>query len=136
MRVGVLTGLTVEARLLDGLAGEPQSPLIARAGACARRAHDEAERLVASGAIAIVSFGIAAGLDPQVRAGDLIFADRVILPSGRSIATDPEWLRSARSRAGRPNTFIGPVAGTDRLLATAVSIRARRRVPSLARDRD
>lgn len=127
MRVGVLTGLTAEARLLQGSSFDPtQSPLIARAGACAERAYDEAERLVIAGASAIVSFGIAAGLDPRLRAGDLIFADRVILPDGRSIATDADWLSSATGqvRNSGANTFVGPVAGTDRLLATAADKRS------------
>lgn len=126
MRIGVLTGLTVEARLLQGSVFErTQAPLIARAGACAKRAFDEAERLVAAGAGAIVSFGIAAGLDPRLQPGDIVLADRVILPDGRTVDTDPDWLGSARAQAGQPSarTYIGPVAGTDRLLATAADKR-------------
>ena len=126
MRIGVLTGLTAEARLLHGSAfALAQAPLIARAGACAKRAFEEAERLVAAGAGAIVSFGIAAGLDPRLKPGDLILADRVVLPDGRSIDTDPDWLGSARAQAGRPSrgTYIGAVAGTDRLLASAAEKR-------------
>jgi len=127
MRIGVLTGMTAEARLLRGSASHPlQAPLIARAGACAKRAADEAERLVAAGAGAIVSFGIAAGLDPGLRPGDLVFADRVILPDGGTLETDPDWLQSARAQAGRSSarSFIGPVAGTDRLLASAADKRS------------
>lgn len=124
MRVGVLTGLTAEARLLHAFAADQaHAPLVARAGASAVRAADEAERLVALGAVAIVSFGIAAGLDPRLEAGDLIFADRVVLPGGRSVPTDPEWLKAASARAGLPRSFIGPVAGTDRLLATVADKR-------------
>lgn len=127
MRIGVLTGLTVEARLLHGSAfEETQAPLIARAGACAKRAADEAERLVGLGAGALVSFGIAAGLDARLRVGDLVFANRVILPDGGSFDTDPDWLESARTQHGRPGarSFIGPVAGTDRLLASAADKRS------------
>ena len=126
MRIGVLTGLTAEARLLQGLtSGSGQAPLVARAGACAKRALDEAERLVAAGAEAIVSFGIAAGLDPRLQPGDLVLADRVVLPDGLSLNTDPDWLGSARAQAGRGSgrTYVGPAAGTDRLLATAADKR-------------
>jgi adenosylhomocysteine nucleosidase len=121
MRIGVLTGLTAEARLLRAfLQDRPSGGIVGRTGACSSRASSEAERLVASGAIAIVSFGLAAGIDPRLRAGDLVLADRVVLPDGRSLATERDWLVSAYARAEGPraNLFIGPVAGIDRLLAT------------------
>jgi adenosylhomocysteine nucleosidase len=121
MRIGILTGLTAEARLLRGFGGKKaHEPIVGRTGACATRARHEAERLVASGAIALVSFGLAGGLDPRLKAGDLIFADRVVLPDGRSVPTDAEWLQSACARAGSSDAgaFVGPVAGTGQLLAT------------------
>ncbi len=121
MRVGVLTGLAAEARLLRGLFSDGRTdPVVVRTGADPLRARDEAERLVASGVIALVSFGLAGGLDPRLRAGDLILADTVILPDGRSVTADPDWVRLAHERLGRPGakTFIGPVAGADQLLAT------------------
>ena len=120
-RIGILTGLTAEARLLHYVVpGDGIAPVIARTAADSARATREAEQLVGLGAVALVSFGLAGGLAPDVQAGDLIFADRVILPDGRSIATDSAWLEAAlkctgiRGRSPR----IGPIAGTETLLAT------------------
>lgn len=121
MRIGFLTGLTAEARLLRGVfSGAAGEPIVVRTGADPVRARHEAERLVPAGAIAIVSFGLAGGVDPKVEAGDLVLADRVILPDGRSVPTDQAWLRTALSRLKPPRTrvAIGPVAGTEWLLAT------------------
>jgi adenosylhomocysteine nucleosidase len=127
MRIGVLTGLTVEARLLDEPAFKgTQAPLIAQAGACAKRAAIEAERLVALGAGALVSFGIAAGLDPRLRVGDLVFADRVILPDGGSVETDADWLELARAQsAGRMHAASSARSREPtELLATAADKRS------------
>jgi len=120
MHVGVLTGLRAEARLLRVPALQAPVPIVAVTGGCPIRARREAERLVSSGAVVLVSFGLAGGLDPRLEAGDVILADRVILPDGRAIETDRGWLRAARGRVRQPGAklFIGPIAGTDRLLAT------------------
>ena len=77
MRIGVLTGLAAEARLLErALTGS--DVIIARTGAVPERAEAAAESLVAKGAAALLSFGLAGGLDPTLRAGDLVLADRVV----------------------------------------------------------
>ena len=129
-RIGILTGLTAEARLLRRVTHAGTAPIVARTAANSDRAHREAERLVATGAVALVSFGLAGGLDPRVEAGDLILADRVILPDGRTVATDAAWLEAALACA-RPSgstVRIGPMASTERLLATAADKRDLARV--------
>ena len=75
-KVGFVTGLAVEASVLRrdlaaGAQGSCGEALIACAGASTRRAHLEAERLIEAGAGALVSFGIAGGLDPGLAPGAL-----------------------------------------------------------------
>lgn len=67
--LGIVTGVAFEAQLLrEGRA------LIRCAGLRQRAAHAAAESLVNSGATALMSFGIAGGLDPALGPGTLIVA--------------------------------------------------------------
>jgi adenosylhomocysteine nucleosidase len=74
-KIGIVTGLTAEARLAAGLG-------MARAGgglpAGAARA---AEALVTEGATALISFGLAGGLSPELRPGTLIVPASVSTPT-------------------------------------------------------
>lgn len=58
----------------------------------------------------IVSFGVAGGLAPMLRAGDCIVASSVI-DRGKRHPTDAEWSRKLRNAV--PNASSGTVAGTD-----------------------
>ncbi len=125
MRIGVLTGLEAEARLLRTLFPQADmDSIVVRTGADPARARREAERLAGAGVSALLSFGLSGGLDPRLKAGDLILADRVVLPDGRTLATDAAWLARAQERVedeaggSRPGLHVGAVAGADRLLAT------------------
>lgn len=116
-RVGVITGLAREARILEGAAraawrGEP--PIVVATGANAGRARDAARTLLSRGAGALASFGFAGGLDPTLEAGDLVLADRVIDPMGENTATDAAWrerLKEALATVGP--VHVGAVAGSD-----------------------
>ena len=70
-RIGVITGLRSEAECLDVLAG-PERPAAEVAGANTVRARARASALVSRGCRALLSFGVAGGLDPALRAGDLV----------------------------------------------------------------
>jgi hypothetical protein len=117
VRVGVLTGLAAEAKLLARCVALGDSLLVHRTGADPGRARIEAERLATAGARALISFGLAGGIDPARRPGDLIIADRVVLPGGRVVETDAEWRASLLASA--PGARLGAIAGTDRMLASA-----------------
>jgi adenosylhomocysteine nucleosidase len=113
--IGVITGLRAEARCLRRL-----EITVACSGARPGRARAEAARLLAEGALGLVSFGLAAGLAPELQAGNLVLAAGVVLPEGRCLSADAPWrdrLIAALAEAGVA-THVGPVAGTDRLLAT------------------
>jgi adenosylhomocysteine nucleosidase len=113
--IGVVTGLRAEARCLGGL-----DLAVACSGARPARARAEAERLLAEGALGLVSFGLAGGLSPAMVSGDLLLADEVVLPGGERIATDLAWRNRIAARiagAGRA-PHRAAAAGSDHLVAT------------------
>jgi adenosylhomocysteine nucleosidase len=116
--VGVLTGLTIEARLVRAIAGP--NVLVAATGADPSRATRCLQELVTGGATALLSFGLAAGLDPVVRAGDLVVADGVRLPDGRVIPSDIAWRDAAAGElaAASLSHHRGVIAASGRLLVS------------------
>lgn len=86
MRAAAVTGLAAEFRILQrrGLAA------IATAGDPARTAR-AAARLFAEGADALVSFGIAGGIDPALEPGALLLPKRVRDEAGEIFAVDAAW---------------------------------------------
>src|SRR3954452_1559725 len=70
--VGFVTGLTAEARIAA------RCGLVRAGGGFPAGAEMAARQLVAEGARALVSFGLAGGLDPALRPGDLIIPGEVL----------------------------------------------------------
>ncbi|PIW27433.1 MAG: hypothetical protein COW30_10715 [Rhodospirillales bacterium CG15_BIG_FIL_POST_REV_8_21_14_020_66_15] len=89
-RVGIITGVLREAACLNGLSGG-DSLDIRTAGADPRRAGELAAEMFAQGAKAVLSFGLCGGLDPALKAGDLIVPTRIISGEGRGLTCDPDW---------------------------------------------
>lgn len=86
---GYVVGLAIEARLLAKHSPDIETR-VACAAADAARAREGARRLVAEGAGALVSFGIAGGLDPALRPGDLVLAEQVHSAEGETFACDAD----------------------------------------------
>jgi len=84
--VGVVTGLRAEARCLRGLRVR-----IACSGGSSERARGEAARLLAGGAVGLVSFGLAGGLAPDLHPGDPLLPEAVLSPGGVSVPTNTRW---------------------------------------------
>lgn len=133
-RLGIVTGLVSEAACVARAAAplsEAERPLTFSAGGSALRARAGAESLLAGGAGALVSFGIAGGLAPALRPGAIVIADAVVAPDGRRMATDEAWRERLRRRAesGAPATVvpvtIAPVAGEDRVIDSPAAKRSR-----------
>jgi len=80
---GFVVGLAAEARLVRSL-GWP----VAIGGGTAGGARLAAERLVSGGITALISFGLAGGLDPALRPGSLL-VPRTIITDGQRLPTDP-----------------------------------------------
>ena len=85
MRLGIVVGLEAEARLVRRLGPAVR---IAISGATATGAARAAGDLVEHGATHLLSVGLAAGLDPSLRAGDLLVPAQV-MTHGLRLDTDP-----------------------------------------------
>ena len=82
-RIGVVVGLTTEARIARRFFARVEI-----GGGTALGAEAAVRRLIGQGVGALVSFGLAGGLDPLLRPGAVIVPDAVVT-QGRSMATDP-----------------------------------------------
>ncbi len=106
------------------IAMDTRDLLLARTGMGPQNAEATARRLLHDIPVAAaLSVGVAAGLSPQVRSGDLILGDRVIFH--RRNGTTPqgfpcdsglrEWARAVLRRSGERH-HLGPIATVDRIL--------------------
>jgi adenosylhomocysteine nucleosidase len=105
----VACGLAIEARIARG----PGVRSVA-GGVDTRRLASELERAVSAGAGAILSFGLAGGIDPGLRAGTCIVARGIHAASGYR-ACDTGWTSRLAGRI--PGVVVGDLAGSDRPLA-------------------
>ena len=119
-RLGILTGLASELRLILKTAAITPPPIYACAGSDPVRARREAGRLIAEGAEALISFGLAGGLISRLRPGHIVLAEKTILPGGRAIEMDKEWAgRLLRLSSGSGLAIeAGAIAGSDRIIPT------------------
>ncbi len=118
--VGVVTGLAAESRLIADHRGLPEGVRVYCAGADSTRAEERAELLLAEGATALISFGIAGALDPALASGDLILAHSVRAPEGQHYAVDETWrVAVAGSLPGQAATVRqGMILGSTETLLT------------------
>jgi adenosylhomocysteine nucleosidase len=126
---GFVTGLAIEASVLRrGAAGhDPEiATRIVCAGADAARARRLAEDLLAAGACALVSYGVAGGLDPALEPGDVVLPEAVIAPGGAVLATDAAWRARLLEAASLEGLQLrgGGLAGSDQAVATVSAKRA------------
>lgn len=124
-RLGVITGLASEADCLSVIPAAERPPLRC-AGANAGRARESALALVGDeGCGALLSFGLAGGLAPDLEAGTLVVAEAVQAPDGRRFATHAAWRDGLLQRlAGGPTAKVGLVLGRDLALLTRAAKRA------------
>ncbi|MFQ5784621.1 MAG: nucleoside phosphorylase [Alphaproteobacteria bacterium] len=121
-RVGVVTGMAAEARCLPRPAAG-DGPVAVCSGGDAARAVDLARELVASGAEALLSFGIAGGLAPSLETGAVVVADAVIGIGGTRRETDSAWRKALCDALTVFEPRGGAVAGSAQAV---VSPRAKR----------
>ncbi len=123
-RTGAVVALSVEARTLgpksrraDGLFTLRDGTLVAVSGMGGPAARSAAQSLIEAGASALVSWGMAGGLDPALAAGTLCLPGVVLAPGGGSLVTDLHW-REILTAAIGPRCRV--VAGT--LLTSEVAL--------------
>jgi adenosylhomocysteine nucleosidase len=92
--LGIVTGLAAEARLARRL-GQ-----VAVGGGTSAGALAAAEAMTARGATALLSLGLAGGLDPTLRAGDIV-APETVLVGDDAYPTDPDLKTALGPSAGR-----------------------------------
>lgn len=109
MKLGVITGMESEARLLRGL-----DVLSESGGGHELATRRKIERLVAAGAERILSFGIAGALDPSLRPGDIVLATAVSVAGGGVHDVDGDWLRNLA--AALPKAQRGNLLGISRIV--------------------
>ena len=70
---------------------------------------------MAAGCSALLSFGVAGGLDPALASGTLVLAGSVIDPDSADVSTDPAWCDAVAGDLLSANIeFVrGAVVGTD-----------------------
>ena len=131
-RLGIVTGLVAEADCIARPTGEWEQagrPFLYCAGANGERAREGARRLIEDGAQALVSFGMAGGLDPGLEPGALIFADTVQAPDYEPLATSRDWRQGLIALIGNEvPVSVGAVITTARPVASPAAKEA------LARD--
>ena len=99
----VVCGLKAEA---DIAAGDDVT-VVCGGGDQARLAADLAR--LAPKAAAIVSFGVAGGLDPSLKPGALAVAAGVVTTEGERYPSDPEWALRLAGRLAAPTTVFAAV---------------------------
>lgn len=128
-RIGIITGLAFEAKLVSKVSQElkwgaeaPEVRCIGMGGAGARAAADE---LAGGGVQGLVSFGVAGGLDPALKSGTLVVPETVADETGSTWPADAAWReRTLASLVDGPATAGGTVLAGANLLATVVAKQA------------
>ena len=108
----VAAGMAFEARIAKGAGvravyGQKREAYI-------RKLHD----LARSGARGIISFGVAGGLSPSLKPGDVVVANSVLTAKARFL-TDPRWSRSLQN-AIQHAVYGLPVFAADATVMTVL----------------
>jgi len=116
MKIGVVTGLHRETQCLpvgdDGL-------MVRCAGAKPAQAEVCATELLADGCGALISFGIAGGLSPDIGEGVVVIADKVVLPDGTTVSTADNWRERLLGVLPKNGGVVtGAIAGSEILIGT------------------
>jgi adenosylhomocysteine nucleosidase len=94
------------------------------AGAARMRLPQRLERAIADGGRAIVSFGLAGGLDPDLAPGTCVIGRAILLLGGERLAVDRVW--ADRLAEVLPDAYRADIAACDRPLAEVAAKRALR----------
>lgn len=113
---GIVVGLRAEARIV-AVAARRERAHGAPNVRCAFGDPAQVAALAEAGVPALISFGLAGGLDPSLASGALVLADSVVLPNGDTLATDPAWRERVRmTLAPVLAPIVAPVVGSDELV--------------------
>jgi len=127
--VGIVAALAPEAKILGRTARTEGSrqrladgTLVAISGMGQEAAARAARALLAAGAGGLISWGVAGGLDPRLRAGDLVLASRVLAPDGAFVLPSAIWRSAlAAQLAGRAPITEGSLLTTPEALCSVAA---------------
>jgi adenosylhomocysteine nucleosidase len=129
--VGVVAALETEARTLgpavrrrDGLSSLSDGALLAVSGMGGTRATLAARSLVDAGAAALMSFGLAGGLDPTLGAGTVVLPDAVVSRDGARFTTSAVWREQLRAAIAEQRPVAGGTLLTSMSAIGAVADKA------------
>jgi hopanoid-associated phosphorylase len=138
---GIVAALTAEARTLGPTVHGPaldtlaDGSLLAVSGMGPEAAARAALALLAAGARHLLSFGLAGALDPQLTAGTVLLAHRVLDGSGAAHPTCSAWReRLARRTAARTVAGGALLSVAQPLLSAQEKAQARQRTGACAVD--
>jgi len=117
MKLGVLTGLACE---VDCLPNPSSEMLIACAGAMPNQAEHLSKCFIDQGCRALLSFGIAGALGPDVQVGDTVVSTGVITAKGDVFFADDSWLQRVIARLDQELNLVhkGLIYGSDEIIST------------------
>ncbi len=101
-KLGIITGMHFEAEILRAAADtlpERDRPIIQCHGLGRAAAYRAGEDAIAQGATALLSFGIAGGLDPDLLPGDII-TPTYIRDGGKALFSDAAWTARLQKEVG------------------------------------
>jgi adenosylhomocysteine nucleosidase len=129
--MGVVAALEAEARTLgpavhrrDGLSFLSDGALLAVSGMGGAPAALAARSLVEAGAAALMSFGLAGGLDPALRAGTVVLPSEVISRGGARFLTSPGWREQLEHAIAQQRPVAGGILLTSAQPIGAVADKA------------
>lgn len=117
--VGVVAGLSLELRLLRHPGGGVRRPLAYTSayGVGPERASEAAHSLLAGGARALVSWGTAAALAPELAPGCIVLPEAILGSDGQRYSSAGDWQgRVYRALEGRVPLDTGPLQETFSVL--------------------
>lgn len=127
-RLGIITGLVIEKAIIRDAAktwqGEP--PLLAASGPGGHGARDYALKFLEEGAAALMSFGLAGGLDPDLPSGTVMVPEEVRCPRQNCYRCDDGWRRGlAEKTLGEVELNGAPLISSDEIVT---SVEAKRKL--------
>jgi adenosylhomocysteine nucleosidase len=99
-RFGVIGGLQKEIDILRAGCADADRHHYAAVAGDPDAAFDAAEAMVKAGVAGLISFGLAGGLDPALRSGDLALPWTVFDPDGRGYPAHATWVEAIAARMG------------------------------------
>ena len=117
-KLAIIVALAVERACLRDMRDlRRRDVAIAQSGPGARHATSAAAAAVASGATALMSFGLAGALDAKLRPGAVVIPERIVTPEPRIVVTDTDWRRRIREAlAGKFDIAERPLLSSERVL--------------------